>query len=216
MGASCRRGLVLAVAGLVLGLPVCFGFAPSAAAQTSVEPVRVVVAVLPFRIHSAQPLGHLERSLADLLESRLEASGRVTVVESLVVREAMVGYASGELTEEALRRLAADVDADWVVAGSLTELAGRYSLDVRVTPVREGVSSHSLAYTAEGDDELLDRMNELADRILEILAGESPRAKVSEVRVLGAEGLDPDPRRASACAPERPTTRRWRPPTSPC
>jgi TolB-like protein len=190
VGALGRTGLILALASLV----VSSGFLLSAApVRAQAAPVRVVVAVLPFKIHSAQPLGHLERSLADLLESRLEASGRVTVVESLVVREAMLGYAGGDLTEEALRQLADEVDADYVVAGSLTELAGRYSLDVRVTPVREGVSSHSLAYLAQGDDELLDRMNELADRILGVLAGESPRATVSEVRLVGAESLDPDP-----------------------
>jgi TolB-like protein len=190
VGALGRTGLILALASLFVSSGVLLSPAP---VRAQAAPVRVVVAVLPFKIHSAQPLGHLERSLADLLESRLEASGRVTVVESLVVREAMLGYAGGDLTEEALRQLADEVDADYVVAGSLTELAGRYSLDVRVTPVREGVSSHSLAYIAQGDDELLDRMNELADRILGVLAGESPRATVSEVRLVGAESLDQDP-----------------------
>jgi outer membrane protein assembly factor BamA/TolB-like protein len=190
VGALGRTGLILALAILFVSSGVLLSPAP---VRAQAAPVRVVVAVLPFKIHSAQPLGHLERSLADLLESRLEASGRVTVVESLVVREAMLGYAGGDLTEEALRQLADEVDADYVVAGSLTELAGRYSLDVRVTPVSEGVSSHSLAYIAQGDDELLDRMNELADRILGVLAGESPRATVSEVRLVGAESLDPDP-----------------------
>jgi outer membrane protein insertion porin family len=188
-----RTGLFLALAALFMGPSgILFSAAP-ARAQAAASPVRVVVAVLPFRVHSAQPLGYLERSLADLLESRLEASGSVTVVESLVVREAMLGYAEGDLTEEALRRLAHEVDADYIVAGSLTELAGRYSLDVRVTPVREGGTSHSLAFTARDDDELLDRMNELADRILGVLAGASPRATVTQVRLVGAEGLEPDP-----------------------
>jgi outer membrane protein insertion porin family len=188
-----RTGLFLALAALFMALPGVLLSAAPAHAQATRSPVRVVVAVLPFRVHSAQPLGYLERSLADLLESRLEASGRVTVVESLVVREALLGYAAGDRTEDALRRLAEEVDADYVVAGSLTELAGRYSVDVRVTPVRAGGSSHSLAFTAGDDDELLDRMNELADRILGVLAGESPRATVTQVRVVGAEGLELDP-----------------------
>jgi len=155
--------------------------------------LRVVVAVLPFRVHSAQPLGYLEHSLADLLESRLEASGRVEVVESVVVREALLGYAAGDLTEDALARLAAELSADYVVAGSLTELAGRFSLDVRVNPVGERAASQTLAFTARGEDDLLERMNELADRVLEILAGVETRPRVAEVRVLGAEGLEEDP-----------------------
>ncbi|MEN8183376.1 MAG: POTRA domain-containing protein, partial [Myxococcota bacterium] len=196
MGALGRSGITLLVALAIASLQSSLLASPALAqapAAGNAEPLRVVVAVLPFRIHSAEPLGHLERSLADLLESRLEASGRVTVVESVLVRETVLGYAAGELTEDALRQLAIELDADYVVAGSLAELAARYSLDVRVTPVAGG-SSRSLAFTASGEDELLDRMNELADRILEILSGVSPRATVAEVRLLGAADLVPDPR----------------------
>ncbi|HET6304669.1 MAG TPA: outer membrane protein assembly factor BamA, partial [Myxococcota bacterium] len=154
--------------------------------------MKVLVAVLPFRIHSAEPLGYLEKSLAELLSARLEASGRVQVLESVVVREALLGFTAGELTEASLRRLASELGADWVVAGSLTELAGRFSLDVRVTPVREGESLRSLAASAAGEDELLERTNELADRILEVLDGGSDRPMIREVRVVGAESLELD------------------------
>jgi outer membrane protein insertion porin family len=154
--------------------------------------VKVLVAVLPFRVHSAQPLGYLEKSLAELLAARLEASGRVEVLESVVVREALLGFSAGELTEASLRRLAAELGADWVVAGSLTELAGRFSLDVRVTPVREGEALRTLAASAAGEEELLARTNELADRILEVLAGGADRPVIREVRVVGGEALELD------------------------
>ena len=54
--------------------------AASAQAASAQDPgartrAKVVVAVLPFRVNSARPLGYLESSLADLLTSRLEASG---------------------------------------------------------------------------------------------------------------------------------------------
>src|SRR5262245_13607546 len=48
------------------------------------------VAVLPFQVNSAKPLGYLESSLADLLMSRLEASGQVEVLESQAVRDKTV------------------------------------------------------------------------------------------------------------------------------
>jgi outer membrane protein insertion porin family len=178
-------------AGLALGLLVLLGAAPGASAAA--EPVRVVVAVLPFRVHSAQPLGHLESSLADLLAARLEASGRVRVVESVVVREALLGFAAGEPTETALRELAERLRADYVVAGSVTELAGHFSLDVRVAPVRAGAPARTLALTASGEEELLERMSELAEHVLSLVAGPS-RAPVLEVRVEGAEALAEDPR----------------------
>ncbi len=149
--------------------------------------IKVVVAVLPFRVHSARPLDYLESSLADLLASRLESSGRVRVLETVTVRESLVAH-GGERTEDALRRLAREVGADFVVAGSVTELAGQYSLDVRVTPVGRRYTSQTLVFTAGSDDELLDRVNELADRVLELVGSGAPEARIAEVRVEGAAG----------------------------
>ena len=157
--------------------------ASTAAAQEASAPV--VTAVLPFEVHSAKPLGYLETSLAELLVTRLEASGRIRVVESEAVQEGLVAFA-GERSETTVRRLAGDLAADWVVAGSLTELAGRYSLDVKVTPIEAREPTRTLVFTAQNDDELLDRVNELADRVLEILGTGSARALVAEVRVEGA------------------------------
>ncbi|MCP5057408.1 MAG: outer membrane protein assembly factor BamA [bacterium] len=157
----------------------------SAAAQ---DAVRVVVAVLPFEVHSAEPLDYLEDSLADLLATRLEASERVEVVEALTVRETLVAY-PGERTEAVVRRLAREVGADFVVLGSLTELAGHYSLDVRVTPVDSLVATSTMVFTAQDDDALLDRINELASRVLSIVGEGTLRARVVAVEVTGVPDM---------------------------
>jgi outer membrane protein assembly complex protein YaeT len=170
--------------GIAAPLLVALGLlAPLASAAE--DRVRVVVAVLPFEVHSEKPLDYLEGSLAELLATRLEASGEVEVVEALTVRETLVAW-PGERSEDALRRLAQELDADWVVVGSLTELAGQYSLDVRVTPARSRVTTSTLVYSANGDDELLDRVNELARRILGIVNEADEAARVARVEVLGA------------------------------
>jgi outer membrane protein insertion porin family len=145
------------------------------------------VAVLPFQVFSAKPLGYLENSLADLLLTRLEASGRVRVLESHAVRESVVAHA-GERSETTVRRIAGDLGADQVVAGSLTELAGRYSLDVKVVPRLPGEPTRTLVFTAETEQQLLDRVNELAERVLAMAGSASPRAVVAEVRIEGVGG----------------------------
>jgi outer membrane protein insertion porin family len=160
--------------------------------------LRVVVAVLPFEVHSEKPLDYLESSLAELLSTRLEASGRVDVVESVTLRETLIAW-PGERSEDAVRRLARELRADWVVVGSLTELAGHYSLDVRVTPVESRVATSTLVLAADGDDELLDGVNELASRVLAIVGGDGGGERVARVEVLGA----PD----EAAARERITTK---------
>ncbi len=163
---------------------------PAAGPAPRSGPIKVLVAVTPFRIHSAQPLGHLEQTLADLLSSRLEASGKIDVVDAVIVREALVDYAAGELTEIALRRLARELGADYVVSGSLTELAGNFSLDVRTTPIDSDAASETMVFTASSEEELLDRINELSDRLVSDLVSES-RGLVKSVALDGERILEP-------------------------
>ncbi len=191
-----RRAALLGLALLLAGL------AAPAPARAQEPAVRVVVALLPFEVHSAGSLEYLETSLVDLLASRLESSGRVEVVQSVVVREAMVEHAAGERTDLALRRLAREVGADYVVAGSLTALAGRFSLDVRVTPVTSAFAAETLVFTADGEDELLDRMNELSERVLGVVTA-APTLVVAGVRFEGPAELVEQPDLADGLATRR-------------
>jgi outer membrane protein insertion porin family len=172
------------------------GFGGLAAPARAQGPVKVLVAVLPFQVHSERPLDQLEQSLVERLTARLEASGKIQVVDKVVVREALVEHVAGERTDELLRKLALQVGAEWVVAGSLTELAGSYSLDVRVTPAGERIASRTMVFTANGDDELRERVEELSDRVIEMVSGESVvSGRVVEVRI-EAPGQDADQIRA--------------------
>src|SRR5688572_23329763 len=171
---------------LVAAFLSCWIAAPPASAQPAAGPPpdAAQVAVLPFQVNSAKPLGYLEGSLADLLMTRLEASGQLRVLESQAVRDSVVAHA-GERSDATVRRMARELGADQVVAGSLTELAGRYSLDVKVVPRDAAAATRTLVFTAESEQELLDRVNELADRVLEVAGGASPGATVVDVKILG-------------------------------
>jgi outer membrane protein insertion porin family len=144
-----------------------------------------VVAVLPFRVHSAKPLDHLGDSLAELIRSRLEASTRVRVLDAATVRERLGEVPPSEPAAE-LRRIAEELGAAFVVTGSLTELAGSFSLDVRLTPAAIARPPHTLVVTAQRDDELLSRVDDVADRLVEEMAGAAP-VVVARVDLVGAE-----------------------------
>jgi outer membrane protein insertion porin family len=147
------------------------------------------VAVLPFRVHSAKPIDYLGESLSNLIRARLEASGELRVLDPDDVAARLPADPEALRDDAALRSVATDLAIDYVVSGSLTELAGRYSLDVRVTPASEALRSHTLVLTAERDDELLARVNELADGVVEHVAGGS-KATVVRVEVVGAGDLE--------------------------
>jgi len=152
--------------------------ATAVATATAVEPEHTV-AVLPFRVHSAKPVDYLGESISNLIRSRLEARGEVALVDV-----ELLGEASSQSSDSDLRGIATGVGADTVVSGSLTELAGHFSLDVRVTPAAIGLRSHTFVLTARRDDELLERVNELADQVLNQIVGAEP-ANVAEVQIIG-------------------------------
>jgi TolB-like protein len=149
------------------------------------DPDPPAVAVLPFRVHSAKPIDYLGESLANLVASRLEASGRVRVLDPAAVEGRLDPAALRETRDSALRAIAEELAADYLVTGSLTELAGRYSLDVRVTPAAIGLESQTLVLTAERDDALLARVNEVADGVIEHVGGAAP-ALVTQIQIEGA------------------------------
>jgi outer membrane protein insertion porin family len=153
---------------------------PAFAQSPAPPPVRVMV--LPFHVNSARPLGYLEQSLADLLTTRLEGSGRVEVVEP---DAATATYRGALGSEPGLRQIAGERGARFIVTGSLTELAGQYSLDLRVTPVAGGAAS-TLDAAASGDDQLLDRIGDLAAQIAEVVGGRAARPRIASVSVVGA------------------------------
>ncbi len=148
------------------------------------------VVVLPFLVHSEHPLQYLSESLPTLLAAQLESTRKLIVVDKQRVEKARPGLKVAEVTDGELRKLAADVGATAIVAGSVTELAGRYSLDVRITPAESGTRSHTLVYTAESEQELINLLGELTEQVLAVVSGADP-GRIIGLTVLGAGPLEP-------------------------
>jgi outer membrane protein insertion porin family len=159
------------------------------AIDASSEPEARLV-ILPFRLNSAESLGFLTGTLDELLAQRIEAGGEVSAVAGAgVANQLGTDFAEYDSSDTSLRRLARDGGFDAVVTGSLTELAGRFSLDVRVTPSDRSKASTSLVLTADSDRQLLDRLGELAERITATVRGGTPE-RVVDIRIEGADDLE--------------------------
>lgn len=148
------------------------------------------VAVLPFRLNSEGTLSFLSESLDELLAQRIEAEGLVSAVASRSLEGPDARALAGDDRSDAtLRARAAALGLDGLVAGSVTELAGRFSVDVRVVPVDDPGGATSLVLTAASDRELLDRLGELAGQISGAIRGGRPE-RVVDVRFEGAGPLE--------------------------
>ena len=157
-----------------------------ARAQTTLA-AAPAVAVLEFRVHSAEPQSALADALAEAVRERLARDERVGAVDAQG-RGAPTPRV-GETRDAALRRFAREIGADYLVTGSLTQLAGRFSLDLRLTAAAVALESDTQIITAQSEEELLERLDAVADRIIAQVVGAAP-AKVARVEVRGALGFD--------------------------
>jgi TolB-like protein len=189
--ASARRALaLLLLVGGALGVA-----ASSALAQAGPsEAQRPIVAVLPFEVHSAKPIDYLGVSLANLLRARLEAGGEVLVLSAEEVASRVARPPAPGESDAALRAVAREIGADALVSGSLTELAGHFSLDVKLVPAAEGSRPQSFVLTADREEDLLARTNEVADAVV---ARTTAAAAASVVRIRTSSRTGVAVRRAS-------------------
>ena len=110
------------------------------------------------------------------------------MLDPALVRERAGTRVAADPTDVTVRTVSGELGAQYGVIGSLTELAGRFSLDVRVVSLQPGVASQSLVLTAENEDELRERVNELGERIAAMVATDA-NPPVLEVRIEGVPEL---------------------------
>jgi outer membrane protein insertion porin family len=153
------------------------------------EPERALrIAVLPFHVNSAREPASLGELLANELRGRLEALGSLRVLDA----ESSAGSAwRAAQGDAALRDLARSLGVDQVISGTLTELAGRYSLDVRVTATAAGEPGFTQVRTAASQEELSQRLARIAELVAEHVLGAAP-ALVQSVEIMGAAGFERD------------------------
>ena len=130
------------------------------------------IAVLPFTVYSAHDQASLGEELASDLRARLETFGTLRVLDATSSAAAAARVAPGD--ESALRQIARSLGVDFVVSGTLTELAGRYNLDVRVTAAEPGQPGLTQVRTAASSDELATRIPRIAEAVVEHAVGSVP------------------------------------------
>lgn len=158
--------------------------APAAAAEPETETPHV--AVLPFQAPGALSLQEIGSSLAEDVRARLAASGRARLVDPAPLIDSVGADAIRGASETQLRNYARDLGAGFVVTGTLTQLAGSFSLDVRVTPAASAQLGRTVVVTAASEEELFERVDEVAERVLSEVVGAAP-SRVAMVEITGSD-----------------------------
>ncbi len=169
-------------------LAVLAAVAEPSAAQAAASK-RPTVAVLRFEVHSAKPIDYLGESLANLIRARLEAAATMEVLPPEQVADRLGSPPAAGASDATLRDAARRIGADHLVTGSLTELAGHFSLDVKLTSAAEGSRAQSFVMTADREEDLLGRSNEVADAVA-TRATAVATANVLRIEISGADELE--------------------------
>ncbi len=133
-----------------------------------VTPFRV--AILPVTIHSPENLGYIQEGLIDMLTSRVELQGRVAVLEKSAVKKVLAEN-PGEIDTEQARKIGQQLEADFVVYGSLTKLGDSASLDLKLVEVKEEKPGSSVFVQSRKMEEIISRVDDLARKVDEKILG---------------------------------------------
>ncbi|MCG2778072.1 MAG: outer membrane protein assembly factor BamA, partial [Desulfobacterales bacterium] len=118
------------------------------------------VAVLPFRVYAPKSFDHLTRGLQKTLTLSLEKRG-FKIISPEAVNEHPLAFLP-ILDMRTLVEVGEDLKADWIIAGSLTQIGRKVSIDLKVVDVSEKRDPFSLFMVAEDVDALKETVERIA------------------------------------------------------
>jgi len=124
------------------------------------------VAILPFVINSAERMDFLREGIQDMLASRLNWEDKVLVLDSSQVQKAREKIA-GFLDEARAVEIGKQLGVDVVLWGSINVLGTTVSLDINLVNIALRQPMKKFYAQAKNMDEVIIRVNELADMINE-------------------------------------------------
>lgn len=143
------------------------------------------MAVLPFRVHALQPLDHLKRGLQEMLTNRMEKMGFHMVSPEEVNKDPLAFLPTFEIKD--VVRLGKDLEAGWIISGSLTQIGEKASIDLNVIDVTEKRPPFLVFMVADNIDALADTVKLITVSIENKITG---LAQVDSVHVRGSQRIE--------------------------
>ena len=149
----------------LLPLIVCALIVPKTVASEPKE----TIAVLPFKINASGPLAHLQLGMQKTLSSRLEEKGFKITPPQEINKYPIVFSPTAEITD--LITLGKKLKIDWVIAGSLTQIGNKASIDLKVVDISGKKPPFFIFQVSEDIDAVADTMKRLAGNVFDRVMG---------------------------------------------
>ena len=135
-----------------------------AAADSEDTGVRLpaTIAVLPFTIHAAESeaFSYIQQGVVNMFHARLAWQDKVHVVHRRQIQN-MLEPLNGTDRNQVLTRVADQTGSDLVLDGSITKLAGSFSIDVMVYDI-ENKRVMAFFEQSKDSDELIEKVGRIA------------------------------------------------------
>ncbi|MBW1815444.1 MAG: hypothetical protein JRJ39_17980 [Deltaproteobacteria bacterium] len=151
-----KRRVLLTVLSFIICFILFINLAPAA------EPAKIVI--FPFNIHSKDDLSFLNTGIIDMLSSSLAKNDNMVIVKLPETTHPDGGEAA-VIDEETAIKLASDLNADYVVIGSLTVFGNSVSTNAKFIDVKKNESLVTLSEYGENRGDVLSHVNLFAEGI---------------------------------------------------
>jgi TolB-like protein len=162
--------------------------------STAQEPKRV--ALMPFKVNAEKDLTFLKDGIFDMLTSRLSSPGKVEVLDRKDVETAVEQTAGSRAIDENLARtIGQQVNADFVLFGSLTVFGNSVSIDAKMVDV--AARQPTMAFFDQSQDlgAVITKINLIAADINANLFGRAPVTRQSAAQPAAPSAPQPAPQK---------------------
>ncbi len=143
------------------GLPAGSALAATENQDTAVQ-LPATISVLPFTIHAAEDFSHIQKGVVYMLHARLAWQDKVRVVPKKQMRKVLENLNKAD-KNQLLTRVADQTDSDLIIDGSITKLAGSFSIDAMVYDLN---NKRYMTFFEQSKDS-----DELIEKVARIAAG---------------------------------------------
>ncbi|WP_459915956.1 hypothetical protein [Desulfocicer niacini] len=143
---------------LFTAITCCQIFPMSARAQVQ------QVTILPFTMNAEKDLTYIQEGISHMLSSRISRKEKTIIVPGKAIIDKI--HNARTLSGDALiKAVAGNTPVDYIIAGSITEFAGSFSLDTRVYSSVSSTPLHTFFSQADSLDGIIPAMNRIAGEI---------------------------------------------------
>ncbi len=127
------------------------------------------LAVLPFKIHSPEPLDHLRLGLQEMFSTRMAHKGFVVIPPETVNKHPLSSLPA--LKMEDILTLGKDLKSDLIITGSLTRIGTKISLDLKVVDIQNRKAPFSVFVVEDDMEKLADAADKATKSLYNQMAG---------------------------------------------